>query len=334
MPMLMYWVRTEEERLTFYDFYQRSYPRRKDYPSTVIDNGSWLLREPVTLDDGRVFGETDRLSVIVKFSANDDNVKKMIEKGILVKERLVISYSRDGNYDKSLKKFAENPEKYQYFEKVTYDMVKYLNKQNHYYIDGSVPSRDFTELFNWLIFVPSKELHDRILDAFFEENELQNQFGYCIIKGVLETKDGRTFGKHDEETLFLKIFTSFDYNAVYKLIETGIIDKKLAIQQRHIKDSMFQDVRRRDLDNMTISYQYLPTQEFKEYFSEKSYTFEDGSRLTLDNTDLFQRQLLWWIRDMQKRREDCRSCGTKLEERRLNFREEGTFCNICGAKLD
>jgi len=331
MFVVFYWVRSEEERLTFYEYYwnpQTHFPH--DY--------SIILFDPITLDDGRIFGEKDMPSVVLKFVASKNRIKDMIEKNVVVEERALLfdKSENEENYNKFMEEtFVQIPDTHRVFDATSYDMIDYLNNLNYHYIEGSIPSYELMELENWLIYLPSKSLNDTLLDTFFEENKLQNEFGYSFIRGILKTKDGRVFGKENKFTLFLRVFTTFHKTAVHELIEKGVIEKNLAIQQRHIKDSMFQDARNRDLCDMTIFYVHLDKGRFKYYFSKKAYRFEDGSRLTLDNADLFQRKLDWWV---TKRIENevylCPRCKTKLEQRTINFREKGRFCNLCWAKLN
>jgi len=297
-----------------------------------------ILFEPITLDDGRVFGEKDMPSVVLEFSTGWDTIKDMIEKNIVVEERVLLfdDWEDEKSYNKFMEEtFVQRPGTYRGFDTTSYDMIDYLNNLNYHYIDGSIPSHPTTELFNWLIYLPSKALHDTILESFFEENKLQNEFGYSFIRDILETKDGRAFGKENKFTLFLKVFTTFHKTAVHELIEKGIIEKRLAIQQRNIKDSMFQDERHRDLCNMTIFYVHLDEGRFKYYFSKKAYRFKDGSRLTLDNVDLFQREFDCWVsRRIKEGDYYCPYCKNKFEHRTINLHEEGKFCRYCWAKLN
>ncbi len=329
MVVVFYWVQSEEERLAFYEYYWN--------PQTYFSHhNSMILFEPITLDDGKIFGEKDIPSVVLEFSAGWDTIKDMIKKNIVVEERVLLfdDLKDEERYNEFMINLTQNHNAYKGFDAGSYDMIRYLHRLNYRYIDGSIPSHDLIELENWLIYLPSKTLHDAILDALFEENKLQNSFSYLFIRDILETKDGCTFGKENKHTLFIHIFSTFHKNAVYELIEKGIIEKRLAIQQRHIKDSMFQDARDRDLRNMTLFLVLLDKVRFKYYFSKKPYRFEDGSRLTLDNSNLFQRKLDWWASRMIKEEDYyCPACKTKVEQRTINFREKGEFCNLCWAKL-
>ncbi|MBD3197156.1 MAG: hypothetical protein GF317_19025 [Candidatus Lokiarchaeota archaeon] len=330
MVVVFYWVRSEEERLTFYEYYWN--------PQTWLSPpDSIVLFEPITLDDGKIFGEKSIPSIVLEFDASENRIKDMIEKNIVVKERILLfdNWENEESYNKFKEEtFVQRSSTYRWFDGISYDMISYLHRLNYRYIDGSIPSYDLMELENWLIYLPSKSLLDTILDALFEENKLQNEFSLSFIRGILETKDGRAFGKENKFTLFLKVFTTFHKTAVHELIEKGIIEKRLAIQQRYINDSLFQNVRHRELLNMTIFYVHLNEGKFKYYFSKKAYRFEDGSRLTLDNADLYQRKFDWWV-SRKIKREDyyCPRCKNKFEHRTINFREKGRFCNLCWAKL-
>jgi len=289
------------------------------------------------LDDGRIFGEKSIPSIVVQFVVSENRIKDMIEKNVVVEDRVLLfdDLEDEESYNKFMEEtFVQRPGTYRGFDATSYDMIDYLNNLNYHYIDGSIPSYTLMELENWLIYLPSKSFHDTILDAFFEENKLQNEFSYSFIRGIIETKDGRTFGKENKLTLFLDIFATFHKTAVHELIEKGVIEKRLAIQQRHIKDSMFQDARRRDLSNMKIFYVSLDEGRFKYYFSKKAYRFEDGSRLTLDDVDLFQRKFDWWVsRRIKEGNYYCPYCKNKFEHRTINLREEGKFCKYCLAKI-
>jgi len=273
-----YWVKTEEERLRFYDFYHRSRPN-------IIKNGSLILKEPLILNDGTIIGEKDRLSVVILFSILEKNIiDEMIQKSIITPENLFESNDIEQDSEKCI-----------YFES-NYKMVQYLNKKNHIYRDGSIPTHGLHELENWLIYLPSKVKHDLLSDALFRENMLQNSFGYSILKGSLLTKDGRVFGQKGKITLYLGIMTTFDYNCVYQLISDRIVDKYNAIQHKNFKNTMFEDVRFRDLKYLRKPLKYLgylDLDEFQKFFSTNDYIFEDGSRLTSDDIELFERQKEW-----------------------------------------
>ncbi|TXT62296.1 MAG: hypothetical protein BAJALOKI1v1_980010 [Promethearchaeota archaeon] len=288
--IVSYWVKTEDERLALYDYCYKT-------EGVDVKDVFHLLSGQLELNDGRVVGTPGRRSLFIAVQSleraeiegmvGEAKIEQMVEGLGLGRSRLVplseLQYTREYNGQKYLLCVEGVHAYYDH-----YDFIKLLNEEEFFFEDGSVPSFTDSSLMPWLIYLPSKHVHDAILDFCSQNEDLLDGIDYAAIKGVFKTKDGRHFGKKDEYTLYIFLSTEDHYTGIYEMIESAAIPRELAIQQRDIKFSHFNNIRNRDLDDMDVELEELwEIEDFTEFLSEHEIIFDDGSCLTALDKDLY-----------------------------------------------
>jgi len=283
----LYWVKNERERLLLQDYSKRT------GIFTSIDH--YIFKQPLLTKTDEYFGNKNGLSVVATLGAHKRRILELCENQIINPEHLLISNDLHEDEIKIINDWkCINPDKVIHFDNES-ALIKYLNEREFSFNDGSIPFLSSTELEKWLIYISSKAQQERLLGLLLKDERLWFEsgysFGYGIIKGILEMKDGRAIGKRGKYSLYLEIRTSsihkFCYNYIYKLIEKGEIERQFAIQQKDIKDKYFKYKRYRDFTSIKNYVTIVTKKDYKSFLKDHEILLEDGTVLTPKDNQLY-----------------------------------------------